>query len=653
MTPGPLSRSRFFARLHLTVGLFLLIVPLLLLPLSGITAEEPEPKPSTLQQVQSIALPPRNVADLARRLDGVAFIPNPPTAPVQKWQVGDVTSFWADNLSEDTQFELTAELAYVTDSAYIWVEEGSTIDQQNLISAADTFADHTYPTVHATFGAERTPGIDGDPRLHILHASNLGGGTAAYFAGQSMHPEQAVPTSNAREMFFVNLDAMADSIGTDYYNGVLAHEFQHMVHWNHDPNEDSWLDEGLAELSALLTGYDRQGFAPRFLSNPTIQLNTWPEDASTLPHYGASFMFATYFYERFGEQAVRQLVNTAENGFQGIDATLQHIAAVDPQTGQPVTHQDLFADWTVANLLNDRSLADGRFGYTLLEPSLSNAAVTNRVTNAPTTLTENAPQYSAHSIAMAFATPGEYRVDFSGAETVQLVPVEANSGQYMWYSNRGDNSDSTLTHAFDLRAVDQATLEFMTWFDIEHLWDYGYLMVSTDNGTTWTILETGNTTAHDPHQNAYGPGFTGDSSTTPGEWIKEQVDLTPFAGQEILLRFEMITDLAVNAPGMVIDDIAIPEINYSDNFEGGLGDWQADGWLYIDNTLPQEWIVQAVHRQGKAVTVQRLLMPGDDPTGSWDFAITSPLDSLTLVISPVAPMTTEQGSFTVDVAPVP
>ena len=45
------------------------------------------------------------------------------------------------------------------------------------------------------------------------------------------------------------------------------------------------------------------------------------------------------------------------------------------------------------------------------------------------------------------------------------------------------------------------------------------------------------------------------------------MDLTPYAGKEILVRFEMITDDAVNMPGLLIDKIAIPEIGYTDNVE--------------------------------------------------------------------------------------
>src|SRR3712207_6851058 len=42
-------------------------------------------------------------------------------------------------------------------------------------------------------------------------------------------------------------------------------------------------------------------------------------------------------------------------------------------------------------------------------------------------------------------------------------------------------------------------------------------------------------------------------------------DLSQYAGSEIVLRFAHVTDDASNRPGMVIDDLRIPEIQYSDN----------------------------------------------------------------------------------------
>ena len=70
-----------------------------------------------------------------------------------------------------------------------------------------------------------------------------------------------------------------------------------------------------------------------------------------------------YFYQRYGEAATTTLVRDPENGMKGVDTALLTIGATNPTTGQPVTADDLFADWLVANLLQDPALGDGRYGY--------------------------------------------------------------------------------------------------------------------------------------------------------------------------------------------------------------------------------------------------------------------------------------------------
>ena len=46
--------------------------------------------------------------------------------------------------------------------------------------------------------------------------------------------------------------------------------------------------------------------------------------------------------------------------------------------------------------------------------------------------------------------------------------------------------DTTLEREFDLSEVDEATLEFWMWHNIEEDWDYAYASISTDDGKTWT-----------------------------------------------------------------------------------------------------------------------------------------------------------------------
>ncbi len=122
--------------------------------------------------------------------------------------------------------------------------------------------------------------------------------------------------------------------GDEYTYGVLAHEFQHMIHWYRDRNETSWLNEGFSDLAMFLNNYDIGGHDYLYAEDPDLQLNDWPNDQSqTTPHYGASFLFLNYFLDRFGEEATQALVANADNGMDSIDLVLQELNITDPLSG--------------------------------------------------------------------------------------------------------------------------------------------------------------------------------------------------------------------------------------------------------------------------------------------------------------------------------
>src|SRR3990172_3293559 len=114
--------------------------------------------------------------------------------------------------------------------------------------------------------------------------------------------------------------------------------------------EKTWMNEGSSVLAELLNGYDAGGFDYSFVADPDLQLNAWTEDGGdSIPHYGAGFLFMDYFLDRFGNEALKQLVADQANGFRAVENTLAARGLSDPISGQSITAVDLFADWGVAN----------------------------------------------------------------------------------------------------------------------------------------------------------------------------------------------------------------------------------------------------------------------------------------------------------------
>jgi immune inhibitor A len=596
-----------------------------LLAVSPAAAEPPGDFP-TVTALEQAVVPVRDRLDLARRLLGVTDIPAPPAEPPQ-WAIGDRKVFFATNSAHNYNYEVEASLRIAGEHIYLWVQHDVAMDEAALQRLADIFDQEIYHPARALWGSENTPGIDGDPRIYGLFAYGMGPGVAAYFTSANSYPRVAVPNSNEHEMFYFNLDTLGTLASADTLAGLIAHEFQHMIREAQNMNEATWLDEGFSTFTEIYLGYPygTLGQALTFLSSPGIQLNTWSEDGPRLPHYGAAMLFVTYFYERYGESALQMLSADPATGMDSVNNVLRALGEPDANA--------FFADWVLANYLHDRTLEDGRYAYTLI-PGLSSALAVDIVTDYPYQRQSSVNQYATDYLILTnLDNPQALALELTMPETVRLVPVDAYSGQWMWYSNRRDESSTRLTRAFDLTGVETATLHYRVWYHIENLWDYGYVMVSTDDGHTWTVLETAHTTTENPHDNAYGPGYTGQSDG----WLEEVIALDDFVGGQILLRFEMITDEAVVQPGMVIDDVGIPEIGYFSDFERDGGGWQAEGWLRTDNRLPQQAWVQAVQQRGDDAEISRWLVTGDT---TWILPLIPAVEQVVLALSPFAPVTT-------------
>ena len=534
----------------------------------------------TFDTLTSAQTPINDPLDLALRLEGKSDIPlTIPAPPGGAFQLGAQRDFWITNTDTNVSSQITATLRYVTPHLYFWIENSARYDQAELAALSESFENEIYPLNREFFGSEWTPGIDNDPHVYILYSGGLGGNVAGYFSSTDEYHPLASEYSNTAEMFVINADNTF--LGSEFTYGVLAHEFQHMIHWNLDRNETSWINEGFAELAQLLNGYNP--FSDySYITNPDHQLNDWPNEGDTSPYYGGGFLFTAYFLERFGNAATQALVAHPDNGLSSVDAVLLERGESDPLTGESITASDVVIDWGLTNYLQDASVGDGRYAYTSVYPDAPQTFETETLNQCGGDFeTRDVHQHGFDYIRIT--CDGEYTLRFEGSLEVDLLPENAYSGRYAFWSNKGDESDMTLTRSFDFTETQgPLTFRFHTWYDIETDWDYAYLLASTD-GERWDFLVTDLSTDYDPTGNSYGFGYTG----VTGGWVEQEVDLSPYAGMEVQLRFEYITDAAVNGEGMLLDDLRIPEIDYFEDFESGAGGWDAAGFVRVQNLLPQ------------------------------------------------------------------
>ncbi|KOX14979.1 protease [Micromonospora sp. NRRL B-16802] len=187
------------------------------------------------------------------------------------------------------------------------------------------------------------------------------------------------------------------------------------------------------------------------------------------------------------------------------------------------------------------------------------------------------------------------KVDLPDKVTTLATP---HSGTKMWHSNNDQSwADVKLSRSVDVPAA--ADAKFWMWnnYIIEQDWDYGFVELSTDGGTTWTEQKVYNeagavvTTPDgypDPNgrMNDFGGKKYGLTGSTDG-WRHDYVDLSAYAGTTVQVRLRLATDEAFEERNWFVDDFSVTgggTTTWSDDAEGGDNGWTATGGTFVDTT---------------------------------------------------------------------
>jgi len=390
------------------------------------------------------------------------------------------------------------------------------------------------------------------------------------------------------------------------YEGTVAHEFQHLIHYDNDPNELSWVNEGCSTLAEFICGYGATTNLFYYIAYFwDTSLVIWE---GNLENYGAVFLWTLYMYEHYGgQQLIWDIVHEQDNGIEGWNNVLE-------AHGIKKDFDEIFQDWAIANYLDDTSFANGIYGYYNLDlPCAASGwwdipysiwywGAYDETYPTGYFLPERLP-YIVWYWELYNGAP-ELKVYFDGDDSAGVFP---HSGTYQWHSDGTAWSWFRLGQTFSIPAGG-ATLRFWSNYVIEEDWDYGYVEVHDLDTDEWYTLPGINTVSTIPNEqdNPNCPdeveptaylaaerwnGFTGNS----GGWYQEQMDLSFFEGHDIDVYLTYWTDGYTLERGWYIDDIEIPEIGFFDDVEGGTNGWTVNaGWYITSGVLENDFRVNVI-----------------------------------------------------------
>ncbi|GAA0472201.1 hypothetical protein Ade02nite_51840 [Paractinoplanes deccanensis] len=382
------------------------------------------------------------------------------------------------------------------------------------------------------------------------------------------------------------------------YESTFAHEWQHLLEYYADPDEATWLNEGLADFAQTLVGYvdgrvtvDQpgndthlvcyQGFGtvktrynanPRDCGGPQNSPNLWNEGtpSEVLADYGLAYQLMLYLRDRFGLKTITVLHR------DGIRQGMGAVQAALP-TGVPL--YEVLHDFQTMTLV-DRIA--GEPGAEVI------GAAADRVTAKSLRSTVNLDNDSSYAEPGAAPNGADYvplptpvrSLHFAGAAHLPPLPTGWKVVEKTLFSGNTDDLDSHAVRQVTVPAG-KPVLTLETSYALEDRYDYGYVTVSTDGGRTYTAL-SGDRTRVGP----LGFGITGASKGV----VTASYDLTSYEGKKVLLGLRFVSDGAEAEGGWRIGTIKLSGTTLSDGST-------LDGWTSPTSIRPtpvHNWHVRLV-----------------------------------------------------------
>lgn len=311
----------------------------------------------------------RSVVDtVSRDPEPMFLMRNRAAAPeIRSFNIGDTQTFWTKNIVENKFEETRAVLKAIGKNCYVFLEEGKTLAPEAIEKVRKSFDEVIYPTNTANFGSEWKPGIDGDDRIYLLMFdikdgyNGTGGFVGGYFYAVDAYQQEKLPAhlkSNEREMLYLDINPSDPT--SDRFQNTIAHEFQHMIHFNQDSSEYTWVNEACSQIAPYLCGFGHANQVVAFMRTPDNSLTAWSKQ-QMLANYGQVYLWNYYILHHYlrenPEMRTQFFKNLVASKKQGVAGYVEALGAVSKGFAQT------FDRFAIANFVNDTRVAKGEFGY--------------------------------------------------------------------------------------------------------------------------------------------------------------------------------------------------------------------------------------------------------------------------------------------------
>lgn len=368
--------------------------------------------------------------------------------------VGESRLFWVPNIETMDHYQINVTLRVEGPHCLIYSDLSSSLDPmfQNMNRS---FERVIYPSLQEFYGSPSD--LDGNHKIIILVFDIIDGlGSGQYVAGffyalnqylnKDLTPSQKY--SNEAEIIHIDGNQGLSQLNAGDFE-TIAHEFQHMIHFVHDDDENIWLDEGASMFAEFLIGEDPfadDDYLLKFRSNPHVSLTYWDyydSQGLVMANYAAAYAFFLYLAEHYGGASIIQkIVNQSANSAVSVMYALQ-------EEGYTAQFKEVFRNWTIANYLDDTSFAGGAYGYYNTSRIMSDSSLEGEFYTSAISRNENSvPYWGTDYFKFNNRLGLPFNLEFQGDRTsrflvtaiftnttsfpfnTKVVPIELSPGQY-------------------------------------------------------------------------------------------------------------------------------------------------------------------------------------------------------------------------------